>query len=245
MRKGDLSFKQAEALAQAAGVVAVYIVFARWVVAADPLNLIQTFSVFAPNEARVAAGFANGAAAQALAILLLLALPGFGEARRAVATLVKPAPARGWVIAICIAGVDVYVLYAGWIKDFSRLADASVFGLTMSAVPALDGLTQEILFRGYVLFRLSEARVTRFWQIVLSGAMFGAIHFGYGQEIGAPQSLAELVSVFTPMLGTFGLGAAWAFAFQESGYRLLPVVVSHILVIVLVQPWLALAYASG
>ena len=113
----------------------------------------------------------------------------------------------------------------------------------MSLVPALDGITQEIVFRGYVILRLASNGISRFGQIFLSGILFAAIHFSYVTELD-PSTVGSTILSLMPLIGTFGLGAAWAFAFQQSGYKLLPVVTSHVLVIILVQPWLAISFAT-
>lgn len=232
------------AIAEVISVGLLYVVVARAAVAHDLFGASRWFPRFSDVEARIAGGVANGAIVQILLVACLAFLPGFAPVRRAIATFLKPAARPGWIIAVAVMVFDVIVLYAGWIGDFGKLFDTSPFGLSMSVVPAIDGVTQEIVFRGYVILRLAAAGVGRFWQIVLSGLLFGAIHFSYGQGFD-PGSLASFLAALVPFAGTFGLGAAWALAFQASGYRLLPVVVSHVLVVLLVQPGLAMAYVGG
>lgn len=232
------------AIAEVISVGLLYVVLARTAVAHDLFGAACRFPGFSDVEAAVAGGFATGAVVQLLLVAGLVALPGFKPVRRAIATQLEPAARPGWIIAVSVMVVDVVVLYAGWIGEFGKLFDTSPFGLSMSLVPAIDGVTQEIVFRGYVILRLASAGVGRFWQIVLSGLLFGAIHFSCGQGFD-PGSLSGLLAALVPFAGTFGLGAAWALAFQASGYRRLPVVVSHVLVVLLVQPWLAMAYAAG
>lgn len=224
-------------------VCAIYIFLAQLAVAKDIFGASGWFQEFSPTESVVAAGFTTGAIAQLVLVLALIATPMFPHAREAVLTLFQPADRSGWVIALSVLVVEVVALYFGWIKDFSKLADMSRFGISMSLVPALDGITQEIVFRGYVILRLASSGVSRFGQIFLSGIMFAAIHFSYVTEFDVSTFGSAMLSLM-PLVGTFGLGAAWAFAFQQSGYRLLPVVTSHGLVIILVQPWLAMSVAT-
>lgn len=69
----------------------------------------------------------------------------------------------------------------------------------------------------------------------MSGLPFGALHFNYG---AAGSGLMEQM---IPALGTFGHGAALPFACQELDYKILPVVTAHVVIILVLQPWLALA----
>ncbi len=89
------------------------------------------------------------------------------------------------------------------------------------------------MFRGYVLFRLARAGVPLLAQVAISGGLFSAIHFGYAGE-----SAWEFVS---PLLGTFILGCFYAWAVQVGRWSLKPVICCHVLIIVVTQPWLALA----
>ncbi len=218
-----------------------YIILARSAVGMDFFGASGWFPAFSEAESQVAGEMTNGAIAQIFLVAILLVVP---QVRQAISTIWQSAPKSGWIIAGSVLMVDVITLYAGWIGDFGKLIDMSPFGISMSVIPSFDGITQEIIFRGYVILRLAQAGISRFGQIAASGFLFGSIHFGYGQMLDL-NSLSSLLSMFVPFAGTFGLGAAWAFAFQESEYKLQPVIVSHMLVIVFVQPWLALSYSAG
>jgi membrane protease YdiL (CAAX protease family) len=109
----------------------------------------------------------------------------------------------------------------------------SGLNLILSAVPAADGWSQEVLFRGYVLFRLARAGVPAIAQILLSGSLFAAIHFGYAGETAW--------AFLAPLVGTFMLGCFYAAAVRSGGGSLKPVICCHMLIIIILQPWLALA----
>ena len=224
-------------------VCAVYIALSNWAVDKDIFAASHWFSAFSEIESGIAGGFTTGAITQVILILILLSIPYFSDARRAASTLFQPATSRGWRIALFVFLIQVVVLYVGWIKDFSKLIDTSAFGISMALVPSIDGLTQEVIFRGYVILRLVRSGINTKWQIIVSGVLFAAIHMPYA-AVGSFDLCTLLSATLLPLAGTFGLGAAWAFAFQQSEYKLMPVVVSHVLVIVLVQPWLAYAYAT-
>ena len=220
----------------------IYITLANLAVAKDIFGASQWFSGFSEIESNVAGGFTTGAITQIILVIVLISIPYFPDVRRSISTLLQPATTRGWRIALIILLIEVIVLYLGWIKEFDKLFDTSTFGITMSIVPSFDGLTQEIIFRGYVILRLARSGISQTWQIIVSGILFAAIHISYA---ASPDHdfITMIRASLIPLAGTFGLGAAWAFAFQQSEYNLTPVVVSHILVIALVQPWLAYTYA--
>lgn len=242
MNQRHLKNSKSVAFFETATVCSIYIVLSTLAVAKDIFGATQWFSGYSEIQSNIAGGFTTGAITQIILIIVLITIPFFSDARKAISTLLQPATSRGWRIALIILFIEVIVLYLGWIKDLDKLYDTSSFGISMSIVPSFDGLTQEIIFRGYVILRLARSGISVPWQIIVSGILFAAIHIPY---VAVPsQDLSMIVSAsLIPLAGTFGLGAAWAFAFQQSGYKLMPVVVSHILVIALVQPWLAYAYA--
>lgn len=226
--------KGLSALTEVFVVCGIYILLARAGVAADWLQT-QSWAPFSSQvQNKIAGGFFNGAVAQLILVGLLLISPVGAPARRALASLFLSAPLRGWTIAFSVAIVDIAILYAGWIGDFSHLVDGTAFGLTMSVIPAIDGFSQELIFRGYLILRLMDGGLPRPALAAVSGFMFSLIHINYGGSYN-----------LAPILGTFGLGVAWAFAFLESDRKLAPVVASHMLVIAAVQPWLALHYATA
>jgi membrane protease YdiL (CAAX protease family) len=105
--------------------------------------------------------------------------------------------------------------------------------LILSVVPAADGWSQEVLFRGYVLLRMARSGLPAGPQIFISGCLFAAIHFGY-----AGQGIWDFVS---PLVGTFILGCFYAWAVQSGRGSLKPVICCHVLIVITLQPWLALA----
>ncbi|WP_445383038.1 CPBP family intramembrane glutamic endopeptidase [Robiginitalea sp. IMCC43444] len=242
MQQRHLTDSKTTAFLESILVCGVYIVVSNAAVAKDIFGATQWFSEFSAVESAIAGGFTTGALTQFLLMLLLVLFPFFPDARKALLSLREPASSKGWKIAISVLLIQVLVLYLGWIKDFSKLTDSSTFGISMSIVPAVDGISQEVLFRGYVILRLARSGVSSLWQIILSGALFAAIHIPYISYPG-PDLANTVWTTLMPFAGTFSLGAAWAFAYRQSNYKLMPVMVSHILVIVLVQPWLAYVYS--
>jgi membrane protease YdiL (CAAX protease family) len=90
-----------------------------------------------------------------------------------------------------------------------------------------------VLFRGYVLFRLTRGGIPGLAQVLVSGCLFAAIHIGYARE--------GTWTILAPLAGPFMLGCFYAWSVQSGRGSLLPVVVCHVVVIVILQPWLDLA----
>lgn len=191
--------------------------------------------VFEGQEGVVARSFTLGAITQLLFLAVMIFVFHSRHARDSLKTLRREAPRQGWLIAGAIVAIEVGTIVLFFLPEPAVLFQISLFSLAMAAIPALDGLTQEVVFRGYLLRRMDAVGFGKGFQIFMSGLAFGALHFNYG---GAGGGLMEQM---IPALGTFGLGAALAFACQASDYKILPVVTAHVLIILILQPWLALA----
>lgn len=215
--------------------VAVLYVFLAKLFLAGLGNFNPFSGLFEGAEAGIARSFTFGAAFQLAFLGVMVFVFKSRTTKAALKSLSEKAPRRGWMIAGAIVLVEVGIVGFFFIPEPSMLLGISFFSLTMALVPALDGFTQEVVFRGYLLRRLDGAGFGKAFQIVLSGLAFGALHFNYG---GGGETLSEML---IPALGTFGLGAVLAFACQKSDYKILPVVVAHVLIILFLQPELALS----
>lgn len=194
--------------------------------------------VFSGLHNELASGFARGVLAQ-LSFLAVLAFVVRNQAvLDALRSLAGKATGKGWTLALAASSIDALVLSLWWIHDAPRIFEVSFFNLSLSLIPAADGFSQEVFFRGYVILRLAKAGFSRLTQVLTSGLLFGGMHLDWGFLIKEP----SLLDVLSPFLGTFALGCVYAVAFQASKYRLLPVVVAHALLIAVIQPWLALSY---
>ena len=199
----------------------------------------QSFrDIFDGTEATILIGFFIGGLIQFTLVGLMFAA-GQQDVKAAIMSLKEKAPAVGWQIALTVAAVDIIFVAGGWLDQPDRIIEASQFALAGSLIPAFDGFSQEVIFRGFILLRLQRAKMTGWLPIVLSGLAFALLHLGYGNSFEA-----GIGAALAPILGTFGLGMAWAYAFRLSNYKLGPVVAAHVLVILILQPWLALSYAG-
>jgi hypothetical protein len=185
------------------------------------------------EEAEVVSGFIVGSVSQIVAIALLWLLFRPAGLRDSVAATRISSNAEGWIIAGVIIAVEAVVMH-GFILDVGwRALEPSAVNVTGSLGPLMDGVTQEVFFRGYLILLLARGGHGRFVQLLFSSVAFSAIHVGY---VGEAWKEALL-----PLLGTMGLGAALGWAFIRGGYSLRPPIIAHVAILILVQPWLALA----
>ena len=185
------------------------------------------------EERSTGSGFLVGALVQVVLVLVGAYLLGLQDLRRAVAASVAPSSQQAWIIAGIATAIHIGTAMLVFLPQPERVGELSGLNLLLSLVPAADGWSQEVLFRGYVIFRLARAGIPAIAQILVSGSLFAAIHLGYAGETAW--------DILTPLVGTFMLGCFYAWAVQVGDRSLKPVITCHILIIVVLQPWLALA----
>ena len=227
-----LQRQQVYAFAEVMAVATAYILISTAAVGA--IDLASLFPAhWSPAERATGSGFLTGAVVQTALVLFGAYLLGLADLRKAIAASLAASTRKGWTIAAIATAIHIGTALLVFVPEPQRVWELSDLNLVLSAVPAADGWNQEVLFRGYVLFRLARAAVPGVAQILLSGTLFAAIHFGYAGE-----TAWEFLS---PLVGTFMLGCFYAWAVRSGGGSLKPVIFCHVLIIVVLQPWLALA----
>ena len=222
---------QAIAVGEVLAVSAGYILVAT--TAVDLLDWSGFFpDAWSPDERATGSGFLVGAAVQLALILAgayILRLP---EIRHAIAATLRPSTRKAWSIAAIATAIHIGTALLLFLPEPGRVFEPSGLNGVLSTISAADGWSQEILFRGYVLFRLARGGLPGIAQILMSGGLFAAIHFGYAGETP--------FEFLAPLIGTLILGCFYAWAVRSGGGSLKPVIACHILIILVLQPWLAL-----
>lgn len=185
------------------------------------------------RERIVGGVFLAGAAIQLALVLAAAYLLRLEAMAAAIRNAFKPATRSAWSIALIASAIHVATGAFAVLGEPAILFEPSWRNAILSVAPAPDGWTQEIVFRGYVILRLARAGIAPAVQVLLSGALFAGIHIGYAGE-GVWQFLF-------PLIGTFALGSFFAWAVQKGDGSLKPVILCHVAIIVLLQPWLSLA----
>lgn len=194
------------------------------------------FGWLARPETRLAA-FLVGASVGELAALGVLAwwLRRRGTSLRALG-LGKATNWRGMALGLVVA-----IVYSGLTAAFNPAVGPNLLRLTLlkglAVVAALvAGLVEETIFRGYLMTSLDRMGRGHVTQVVVSGAAFAIAHF-YGFV-----SPAALLATFG---ATFVLGAALAVTYLVGNRSLTPVITSHALVDLVIEPWLLLGFFTG
>jgi hypothetical protein len=226
-------YRRTHAAAEVISVAAVYILISTSAVGAVDLAFLFP-GTWSPEERVAGGGFLVGALVQVGLVLSATYLLKLDDLRTAIAGSFAPSNRKAWAIAAIATAIHILTAMLVVLPHPERVWEPSELNLVLSVVPAADGWSQEILFRGYVLLRLGRAGISATFQILLSGFLFAAIHLGYAGE--------SLWAFLSPLVGTFMLGCFFAWSVRSGGGSLRPVIICHVLIIVILQPWLALAH---
>lgn len=194
------------------------------------------FGWLAHPETRLAA-FLIGASAGELAALGVLTWWLQRRGRRLGALgLGKKTTWRGLVLGLVVA-----LVYCGVTAVSDPSVGSNVLRLTalkgLAVVAAfVAGLVEETIFRGYLMLSLDEMGCGRVTQVLVSGATFAIAHF-YG--------FVSPAALLTTFVSTFILGAALAITYLVGKRSLTPVIVSHTVIDLVIEPWLLLGFFTG
>lgn len=202
------------------------------VVIAASVALLTSLSPYAPStqpEGFVAMIFVGTMAGEIAAFGLLAWL-----LRRRGLTLADIGMGRQTTSLAIASGVIVALLYAGVTVAGNPIVAANVFEpswlklLAIIATGLVAGVVEETIFRGYVMDTLARLGRGRVVQVLVSAVTYSLVH---------PSGPLAL-------LFTFVLGAALAVVFLIGGRSLTPVILSHGLVNVIIEPGLFLSFAE-
>ena len=223
---------QLVAFTEVLGVTGAYILISLFFVRVVDLSSILP-DALSSQERTVGAGFLAGAVIQIALVLAGAYLLRLQDVVGAIRASVSPSTREAWIIASIATLIHIVTAVFVVIPEPGSVLSPSLSNVVLSLIPAADGVTQEIVFRGYVLYRLARGGVAALPQIIVSGALFSAIHIGY--------TGSTLWETLFPLVGTFVLGCFFAWAVQRGNGSLKPVIVGHVIIVIVCQPWLALA----
>ena len=139
-----------------------------------------------------------------------------------------------WVLAIAVA--VAYIAYTAKgiptvRENFFRFDLLKIIGI-FSAIAS--GIVEELVFRRMLMDWLYSNDIGVVLQVVISGVGFGIIHFGWSIFSG------NLRTGFWAAIHTTVLGLLLAVIYIIAGRNVLPVIMSHMLINLFIEPWLLL-----
>jgi membrane protease YdiL (CAAX protease family) len=149
------------------------------------------------------------------------------------------APLTTWILAIIVA--IGYVVYTVRVIPFvaSMQREISLFKLLGIVSAVIGGIVEEAIFRRWLMDSLMYGGFGPVIQIVSSGVVFGMAHAAW--LLGKREFKFALPAMFS----TAVLGALLAAIYLLGGRNLGPCIFAHVLINIVIEPWLLLSSVSG
>jgi hypothetical protein len=149
------------------------------------------------------------------------------------------APLTTWILAIIVA--IGYIAYTFRVIPFvaNMQREISLFKLLGIVSAIIGGIVEEAVFRRWLMDSLMYGGFGPVIQIVLSGAVFGLAHAAW------LLAKREFKFALPAMLSTAVLGTLLAVIYLLGGRNLGPCIFAHVLINIVIEPWLMLSSVSG
>jgi membrane protease YdiL (CAAX protease family) len=144
-----------------------------------------------------------------------------------------------WGLALIVAGA--YVIYTmraiPLVADMQR--EISWFKLLGIASAVVGGIVEEAIFRRWLMDTLASGGFPIIAQVAVSAVAFGLAH-GLWALVGRDSR-----SVLLAIVSTSLLGLSLAIIYLAAGRNLGPCILAHVMINVVIEPWLMLSAVSG
>lgn len=149
------------------------------------------------------------------------------------------APPHVWIIAIGFA--VAYISYSFWAVPFVRAQqhELSLFKAIGVIAAFASGIMEEVVFRRWLMDTALALGVPSAGQVILSAVVFGACHLIW-HVFSADRRFSPFAAVSTVVAG-----AALAIIYLLADRSVGPCIVAHIMINLVIEPWLVLAAVSG
>ena len=139
-----------------------------------------------------------------------------------------------WVLAAAVAiGYIAYTAFAvPTVKQ--NLFNFNNFKFIGIYAAFTSGIVEEIVFRQMLMDRLQTNGVDVIFQILISGLLFGAVHFGWALFSGS------LRMGIGAAISTTVLGLLLAVIYIVAARNVLPAIMAHMMINFFIEPWLIL-----
>lgn len=150
------------------------------------------------------------------------------------------APPIAWILA-AIVGV-VYVLYTmraiPFIAGMQR--EISLFKLLGILSAVVGGIVEEVFFRRWTMDMLMSGGFNPILQVAISGVAFGLAHASW-----TLLAKRNFKGTLPTIISTSILGISLAIVYLAGGRNLGPCIFAHVLINIVLEPWLMLSAVSG
>jgi len=146
-----------------------------------------------------------------------------------------PSPGRGWIAAVVVASLFIAFNLALPLRGQKHLAELSLFHIYNSLLAGVvAGFMEEIFFRGFIMSELAWAGFGKRVQVLISAILYGLVHSAWGLISG----MFTLQLVGGAVVGTAIFGLACSIVYLLSRRSLMPVIASHAVIDMVIEPWL-------
>ena len=149
------------------------------------------------------------------------------------------APLLAWILATLV-GVG-YVLYT--IKAIPFIAsmqrEISLFKL-LGILAVVGGIVEEVFFRRWIMDMFMSRGFNPILQVAVSGVAFGLAHASW-----TLLAKRDFKGTLPTIISTSILGISLAIVYLAGGRNLGPCIFAHVLINIVLEPWLMLSAVSG
>lgn len=135
-------------------------------------------------------------------------------------------PTNYLVFVFSIVVATLYIWFSTQIPEVkANFTEFSLFKIWGLLLGIFGAIIEETLFRGFVMTRLKQAKISPLVQILITAVAFSLIHMGFG---------------FEAILCTFALGIALGALYVFGKRSLLGPILCHSIINAALEPWLML-----
>jgi uncharacterized protein len=150
------------------------------------------------------------------------------------------APPLAWILAAIIAVAYVFYTMKAIPLVLTKQKEISLFKLLGILAALVGGIVEEVFFRRWIMDHFMSGGFAPILQVVISGVAFGLAHTSWTllTKRGIKVTLPAIIS--TSILGIF-----LAIIYLVGGRNLGPCIFAHVLINIVIEPWLMLSAVSG
>jgi len=150
------------------------------------------------------------------------------------------APPLAWILGTITA--IAYVLYTMKAIPLvlAKQREISLFKLLGILSALVGGIVEEVFFRRWTMDMFMKGSFNPILQVIISGVAFGLAHWSW-----TLLAKRDFKATLPAILSTSILGIFLAIIYLAGGRNLGPCIFAHVLINIVIEPWLMLSAVSG